>query len=210
MFHDCRGFQHLTAGVAGTEMNFISSFYSSLASRILRLSFSPRLFLLWCWAFSGKNHCRSLLFLGVASTVKSSPSLLALLGCRFSEVNLCSVILWRWDFCGEFCNGAFFFFGIENPAPEITAVPCTSLVLGCSAINSTQLVYSSATSLQGEKWCLSYASDRQWNEKIPRWNRVVGFVLRWLFHYRHTNSQITTNSNSFASLTGRHCVPPFN
>ena len=31
-----------------------------------------------------------------------------------------------------------------------------------------------------------------------------------LFHYRHTNSQITTNSNSFASLTGRHCVPPFN
>ena len=129
LFHDCRGFQHLTAGVAGTEMNFISSFYSSLASRILRLSFSPRLFLLWCWAFSGKNHCRSLLFLGVASTVKSSPSLLALLGCRFSEVNLCSVILWRWDFCGEFRSCAFFFFGIENPVSEITAVSCTSLVL---------------------------------------------------------------------------------
>ena len=46
--------------------------------------------------------------------------------------------------------------------------------------------------------------------KIPRWNRVAGFVLRWLFHYRHTNSQITTNSNSFAALTGRHYVPPFN
>ena len=48
LFHNCRDFQHFTAGVADTEMNDISSPCSSLASRILRLSFSPRLFLLWC------------------------------------------------------------------------------------------------------------------------------------------------------------------
>ena len=154
-----------SSGVASNILNSGFLLFSSLASRMLWLNFSPSLFLLWCWAFSGKNHCRSLLFLGVASTVKSSPSLLALLGCRFSEVNLCSVILWRWDFCGEFCNGAFFFFGIENPAPEITAAPCTSLVLDCSAINSTQSVYSSATSLQGEKWMLELRARPSWNEK---------------------------------------------
>ena len=59
----------------------------------------------------------------------------------FSEVNLCSVILWRWDFCGEFCDGAFFSFGIENPVPEITVAPCTSLALGISKVNSTMPVY---------------------------------------------------------------------
>ena len=128
-------FQHFTAGVAGTEMNHISSLCSSLASRILWLSFSPSRFLLWSWAFSDKNHSRSLHFWAVC----------------FSEVNLCSVILWRWDFYGEFCNGAFFFFGIENPAPEITAVPCTSLVLASSATNSAKSAYSSATSWQGWK-----------------------------------------------------------
>ena len=139
------------AGVAGTEMNHISSLCSSLASRILWLNFSPSLFLLWCWAFSGKNHCRSLLFFGVASPAKSATSLPALLWCRFFVVNLCSVILWCRMLVVEFGNRAFFFFGVDSSVPEITAIPCTSLVLASSATNSTKSAYSSATSWQGWK-----------------------------------------------------------
>ena len=127
------------------------SLCSSLASRILWLSFSPSLFLLWCWAFSGKNHCRSQLFFGVASPAKSETSLPALLWCRFFVVNLCSVILWCRMLVVEFGNRTFFFFGVDSSVPEITAIPCTSLVLASSATNSTKSAYSSATSWQGWK-----------------------------------------------------------
>lgn len=44
LFHDCRYFQHFTAGVADTEMNDISSPCSSLASRILWLHFHRAFF----------------------------------------------------------------------------------------------------------------------------------------------------------------------
>ena len=50
LFHDCRDFQHFTAGVADTEMNDISSSCSSLASRILWLHFHRAFF------FSGVEH----------------------------------------------------------------------------------------------------------------------------------------------------------
>lgn len=65
LFHIRRGFQHFTAGVAGTEMNCRSALFSSLASRIL----------------------------------------------------------WRYFY------RAFFFFGVEHSVADITAVPCSSLVL---------------------------------------------------------------------------------
>ena len=144
-------FQHFTAGVAGTEMNHISSLCSSLASRILWLSFSPSLFLLWCWAFSGKITavpCSSLV-LPVQWNRHHRP--LHFLGVGFLRWIYVQLFFGVEVVCGEFCSGAFFFYGIENPAPEITAVPCTSLVLGCSAIDSTRSVYSPATSWQGWK-----------------------------------------------------------
>ena len=72
-----------SSGVASNILNSGFLLFSSLASRTLWLNFSPSLFLLWCWAFRGKNHCRSLLFFGVASSVKSAASLPALLGCLF-------------------------------------------------------------------------------------------------------------------------------
>ncbi len=128
------------------EWYFIALFFFGVENIVV--TFSPSLFLLWCWAFSGRIHRRSLLSFDVASSMKTTSSLPALLGYLFSEVNLCSVILWRWGFCDEFYSSAFFFFGIENPAPEITAVPCTSLVLASSATNSTKSAYSSATSWQ--------------------------------------------------------------
>ena len=191
-------------------MNDISSLCSSLASRTLWLHFSPSLFLLWCWAFSGWIHRRSLLFFDVASSGKSAASLPALLGCLFfwGEFmfsyslalrflrwisQLCIFLLWHWKSSVRNYHRFLHFVGVSQ-----------------SATNSTKSAYSSVNSLQGWKCSLALRARPLWNEKIRCWNRVTGFVLRWLFHYRHTNSQITTNSNSFASLTGRHCVPPVN
>ena len=106
-------------------------FFSGVERSTAEFTAVPRSSLVWPGQW--KQHHRSLYFWVVC----------------FSEVNLCSVILWRWGFCDEFYSSAFFFFGIENPAPEITAVPCTSLVLAGSATNSTKSAYSPATSWQG-------------------------------------------------------------
>ena len=68
-------------------------------------------------------------------------------------------------------------FSVESPAPEITAAPCTSLVLATSAMNSSNPVYSPATRCRVENESAYFAkSRREMNEFADKFN--FDFVFR--------------------------------
>ena len=134
-----------------------------LVLKIIRWIHFYRTFLLWCRKNSWTISLGVLFSFGVENPVPETTAVpcsslvwpfrcefqhcsLHFLGVGFSAVNWCLVILWCRTLNFEFGNSAFFFFGIDNSVPEITAAPCTSLVLGNLAVNSTKLAYSSALS----------------------------------------------------------------
>ena len=120
-------------------MNLISSLCSSLASRILWLHFSLTLFLLWCWAFNGRIHCRSPLFFGVARPVKTASSLPVLLGCLFFWgefmfsyslalrflwwiLQPCIFLLWHWKSSARNHCRSLHFAGVSKLAYEFNQI----------------------------------------------------------------------------------------
>ena len=110
---------------------------------------SLRFVLLWRRAFSAKNHCCSLLFFGVASSVKTALALPALLGCRVFHDDLCSVILWCRTLVYWIMQQCIFLLWHWKSSARNHHRSCTSLVLASSATNSTKSAYSSATCWQG-------------------------------------------------------------
>ena len=103
------------------------------------VKFSPSLFLLWCWAFRGKNHCRSLLFFGVYSSVKSALSPPALLGNLFFWGELmfsyplalrflwwislrCIFLLWHWKSSARNHRRSLHFAGVSQLCNQFNTV----------------------------------------------------------------------------------------
>lgn len=100
-----------------------------LVSLKIRWIMVHRFVLLWCWTFSGWNHCRSLLrwccqcseIDHIAPCTSGESGFL-----RWIDVPLFSGVV-RYFF--KFGHCAFFFFGVETTVSERIAVSCSSLVL---------------------------------------------------------------------------------
>ena len=151
-------------------------------------------FLLWRREYCGNIFHRAFFFFGVEHSVAEITAVpcsslvlpaqrkqhyrsLHFLGVGLSVVNLRSAILWHWEFCFEFGCGDLFFFGVESSAPEITAAPCTSLVLASSVANSAKMVCSSTTNLQG--WNVNQIVTQK---AVVKWKKHRGeFGLLGLF-----------------------------